>query len=57
MIALYKSNRRSDALRTYFEARTALQEELGVDTGEELRRTYMCILTDGVHVGYPQYSA
>jgi DNA-binding SARP family transcriptional activator len=56
MIALYKSNRRSDALRTYFEARTALREQLGVDVGEELQRAYRCILTDGVHLGYPQYS-
>lgn len=55
MIALYNGHRRADALRTYFEARDVLQEELGIDTGKELQRTYMCILAGDMSSDYPQY--
>ena len=45
MIALYKSDRRADALMTYHEACAALRENLGIDAGEALRSTYNSILT------------
>jgi DNA-binding SARP family transcriptional activator/class 3 adenylate cyclase/WD40 repeat protein len=44
MIALYRSGRQSDALRTFQRARTALVDELGVEPGHELRRLEAAIL-------------
>ncbi len=37
MVALYESGRQSDALRAYMDARTVLQQEIGVEPGPELR--------------------
>ncbi|MFJ3724832.1 BTAD domain-containing putative transcriptional regulator [Streptomyces sp. NPDC090045] len=40
MVALYRSDRRGEALRVYDETRTGLVRELGLDPGEELRRLH-----------------
>jgi DNA-binding SARP family transcriptional activator len=45
MLALYRSGRQADALRTYQLARRELAEELGLEPGEELRRLERAILT------------
>lgn len=37
MVALYRSGRQSEALRAYNEARMVLQQEVGVEPGQELR--------------------
>ncbi|MEU7728852.1 BTAD domain-containing putative transcriptional regulator [Streptomyces sp. NPDC040724] len=44
MVALYRSDRRGEALRVYDETRTGLVRELGLDPGEELRRLQDLIL-------------
>jgi DNA-binding SARP family transcriptional activator len=44
MVALYRSGRQADALRTFQEARTVLAEELGLEPGPGLRRVEQQIL-------------
>src|SRR6185436_19692330 len=45
MLALYRSSRQADALRTYQRARTLLGDELGIEPGPELRALEVAIAT------------
>ncbi|MEO3755194.1 AfsR/SARP family transcriptional regulator [Streptomyces sp. B6B3] len=45
MMALYASDRQADAFAVFHEGRQRLAEELGVDPGAALQRTYQAILT------------
>jgi DNA-binding SARP family transcriptional activator len=45
MLALYRSDRRADALRVYRSARTMLKEELGLEPCQALRDLQQAILT------------
>lgn len=49
MLGLHRSGRRAHALAVYRETRQLLQEELGIDPGNELRRLHQQILGD--HAG------
>ncbi|SDJ88351.1 DNA-binding transcriptional activator of the SARP family [Lentzea albidocapillata subsp. violacea] len=44
MVALHRSGRQADALRTYDEGRRRLAEELGLDPGQELQDLHAAIL-------------
>ena len=44
MVALYRSGRQADALEVYGQGRRTLDEELGLQPGEELRRLERAIL-------------
>ncbi|HZI37149.1 MAG TPA: BTAD domain-containing putative transcriptional regulator [Acidimicrobiia bacterium] len=44
ILALYRSGRQADALRTYQRARAHLRDELGIDPGTELRELEAAIL-------------
>jgi len=46
MIALQRTNRRADALRSYQDARRALIEQVGLEPGAELRDLHAMILRD-----------
>ena len=46
ILALYRSGRKSDALREYSRVRQRLTTELGVEPGPELRELYLEILQD-----------
>jgi DNA-binding SARP family transcriptional activator len=45
MAALYRSDRQAEAFATYQEGCRLLADELGVDPGPKLKRTYQAILT------------
>ena len=45
MLALYQAGRQADALTAYLDVRARLQEDLGVDVGEDLRRLHRAILS------------
>ena len=44
MLALYRSGRQAEALEVYRSGRRLLDEELGLEPGEELRRLERAIL-------------
>lgn len=44
MVALHRSGRQADALRTYRRVRSVLVEEFGVEPGQELRRLEAAVL-------------
>ncbi|MFC5218795.1 AfsR/SARP family transcriptional regulator [Streptomyces coerulescens] len=44
MTALYRSGRQSDALQSYYEGRSLLADQLGIDPGEALGSTYTAVL-------------
>jgi DNA-binding SARP family transcriptional activator len=48
MVALYESDRQADAFAVFHQGRAQLKEELGVEPGAALRRTYQAILAGGV---------
>jgi predicted ATPase/DNA-binding SARP family transcriptional activator len=48
MLALYRAGRQADALAAYHRARTALDEQLGLEPGEELRELEGAILRQDV---------
>jgi SARP family transcriptional regulator, regulator of embCAB operon len=47
MLALHRSNRRADALRTYESARRILNKELGLEPGHKLRELRHAVLMSG----------
>ncbi|HEX2272787.1 MAG TPA: BTAD domain-containing putative transcriptional regulator [Acidimicrobiales bacterium] len=53
MLALYRSGRQAEALRTYQEARRALVEDLGLEPSPELRRLEAAILAQDPSLGPP----
>lgn len=44
MIALYRCDRRADAIAAYHEGRRILSEELGIDAGQAMRSAFQTIL-------------
>ena len=48
MLALYRTERQADALAAYHRARAALDEQLGIEPGEELRALEAAILRQDV---------
>jgi len=50
MVALHRSGRQADALRTYRRVRSVLVEEFGVEPGCELRRLEAAVLAGGPDV-------
>jgi class 3 adenylate cyclase len=57
MLALYRSGRQSDALRTYQDGRRLLAEELGVDPGPVLRALQQQILQQDAALDLPSAPA
>lgn len=57
MLALYRTGRQADALRTFQEARQLLGDQLGLEPGPELRRLESAILTHDVALEPPVASS
>ncbi|MEY2477778.1 MAG: hypothetical protein QOG87_3093 [Actinomycetota bacterium] len=53
MLALYRSGRQAEALRTYSEGREVLAEELGLDPGPQLRAMEFAILEQDPSLALP----
>jgi predicted ATPase/DNA-binding SARP family transcriptional activator len=53
MLALYRADRQADALAVYHRARAALDEQLGLEPGEELERLQIAILRHEVPSATP----
>ena len=53
MLALYRSGRQADALEAYRDGRRLLDEELGLEPGEELKRLERAILEQDAAIGGP----
>jgi len=53
MLALYRSGRQAEALQAYREGRRLLDEELGLEPGEDLRRLERAILEQDPAIGGP----
>ena len=53
MLALYRAERQADALAAYARARTILDEEVGLEPGEELKRLEQAILRHEVPPAEP----
>ncbi|WP_035800616.1 AfsR/SARP family transcriptional regulator [Kitasatospora mediocidica] len=57
MTALYRSERQADAMSTYLAGRRLLAEELGVEPGRLLTRTYQAVLSGEVRSLMPHQLA
>ena len=57
MVALYRSGRQAEALAVYQTVRRALDNELGLQPGEDLRRLERAILSHDASVGAPAQEA
>jgi DNA-binding SARP family transcriptional activator len=57
MLALYRADRQSDALRTYREGRLLLADELGIDPGQQLQELERRILGHDPTLAAPAPSA
>jgi DNA-binding SARP family transcriptional activator/Tfp pilus assembly protein PilF len=53
MIALYRSGRPAEALRTYADGRRVLADELGIDPGSQLSRIYQQVLASDPALDLP----
>ena len=54
MLTLYRCGRQAEALDSYRSARAALQDELGIEPGPELRRLERAILEHAAELDPPQ---
>ena len=54
MLALYRAGRQADALAAYHRARTALDEQLGLEPGDELRQLEAAMLRQEVPSAGPR---
>jgi DNA-binding SARP family transcriptional activator/tetratricopeptide (TPR) repeat protein len=52
MVALYRSGRAAEALAAHDELADALADDLGIDTGPELRRLRQAVLTDAPDLAF-----
>jgi DNA-binding SARP family transcriptional activator len=54
MLAHYRSGRQAEALQVYRQARTALDAEIGVEPGQELRDLEQCVLRQDHSLNLPE---